>query len=57
MTQRKCPRCEGKGDIGLAFMSTAIIGDCPDCEGTGKQHKETWSAGNMIGKHWVAGRD
>ena len=57
MTQRKCPRCEGKGNIGLAFMSTAIIGDCPDCEGTGKQHKETWSVGNMIGKHWVAGRD
>jgi len=54
MTQRKCPRCKGKGDIGLAFMSTAIIGDCPDCEGTGKQHKE-WVAGSS--HYYVAGGD
>ena len=27
--QRKCPRCNGKGQFGLAGIK------CPDCDGTG----------------------
>jgi len=44
---RKCPRCSGTGDhivMTGPFSPILYPGECPDCEGTGKQHKE-WVAG------------
>jgi|TARA_R100000049_G_C1924936_1_gene69494 DnaJ-class molecular chaperone len=48
---RKCPECEGKGDLdyetGLKYgwLDKSRRSSCPRCAGTGRQHQE-WAGGN-----------